>query len=98
VTGRHGSHGDGFEVIVGTNGSLSVPTDELARHGVRPDAHLRLVQVPQPRTPRRRMRGALAESVDAEALDAFEAVLATRNPSTSLLPSNLVLSFRGMLA
>jgi hypothetical protein len=75
VTGCQGSNGDGFEVVVGTDGSLSVTADELARHGVRPGAHLRLVQVPQPRTPRNRMRGALAERVDPEALDAFEAAL-----------------------
>ena len=75
MTERHESNGDGFEVVVGTDGSLNVPADELARHGVRPGAHLRLVQVPQPRTPRRRIYGALAERVDAETLDAFEAAL-----------------------
>ena len=75
MPGGHGSNWDGFEVVVATDGSLSVPADELARHGVCPGARLRLVQVSQPRSPRRRMRGALAERVDAEALDAFEAAL-----------------------
>ena len=37
------SSGDGFEVVVGSDGTLTVPAAELARLGVRPGAHLRLV-------------------------------------------------------
>lgn len=62
---------EGFEVVVGTDGALTVPADELARHGVRPGAHLRLVQEPQARVLRRSVRGTLAGVVDAEALGAF---------------------------
>lgn len=68
-------NGEGFEVVVGTDGALAVPAEELARHGVRPGAHLRLVQERQPRAPRRRARGALAGVIDAEELDAFEVAL-----------------------
>lgn len=67
--------GEGFEVVVDPDGALRVPADELARHGVRAGAHLRLVHEPQPRERRRRVHGALAGVVDAAALDAFEAAL-----------------------
>jgi hypothetical protein len=60
-------NGEGFEVVVGTDGILRVPAEELARHGVRPGAHLRLVH--QPQAQRRRARGALAGVVTAAALD-----------------------------
>lgn len=65
----------GFEVVVDADGTLTVPAEELARHGVRPGAHLRVVQEPQPRTPRRSARGALAGVIDAKQLDAFEVAL-----------------------
>jgi hypothetical protein len=68
-------NGEGFEVVVGTDGALRVPAEELARHGVRPGAHLRLVHQPQPPAQRRRARGALAGVVNAAALDALEAAL-----------------------
>jgi hypothetical protein len=68
-------NGEGFEVVVGTDGILRVPAEELARHGVRPGAHLRLVHQPQPQAQRRRARGALAGVVTAAALDALEAAL-----------------------
>jgi hypothetical protein len=68
-------NGEGFEVVVGTDGALTVPAEELARHGVRAGAHLRLVQDRQPRVPRRSARGILAAVIDAEELDAFEVAL-----------------------
>jgi hypothetical protein len=61
--------GDGFEVVVGNDGALTVPADELARHGVRPGAHLRVVPEEQPARERKRMAGALAGSVPAEAVE-----------------------------
>ena len=64
-----------FEVVVDTDGALRVPAEELARHGVRPGAHLRLIPQLPPRTQRRRAHGALAGVVDAVALDVFEAAL-----------------------
>lgn len=67
---------EGLEVVVGTDGALTVPADELARYGVRPGAHLRLVEQPQARAPRRSARGILAGVIDAEALDAFTTALA----------------------
>lgn len=68
-------NGEGFEVVVGTDGDLRVPAEELARHGLRPGAHLRLVHQPQPPAQRRRARGALAGVVTAAALDGLEAAL-----------------------
>jgi hypothetical protein len=35
---------ESFEVVVSSDGSLTVPAAELARHGVRPGAHLQLVK------------------------------------------------------
>lgn len=68
-------NGECFEVVVGTDGALTVAAEELARHGVRPGAHLRLVQEPQPPAPKRSARGALAEVINSEELDAFEVAL-----------------------
>jgi hypothetical protein len=68
-------NGEDFEVVVDTDGALRVPAEELARHGVRPGAHLRLIPQLQPRTQRRRAHGALAGVVDAAALKALEAAL-----------------------
>lgn len=67
--------GEGFDVVVGTDGALTVPAEELARHGVRPGAHLRLVQEPQSRASRRSARGALAGVIASGELDAFEVAL-----------------------
>ncbi len=75
VTAPAAPNGESFEVVVGTDGALTVPAEELARHGVRPGAHLRLVQEPQPPAPRRSARGALAEVINSEELDAFEVAL-----------------------
>ena len=68
-------HEEGFEVVVGADGALTVPADELARRGVCPGAHLRLVQEPPSQVPRRSVRGALAGIIDTEALNAFEVAL-----------------------
>jgi hypothetical protein len=68
-------NGEGFEVVVDTDGARRVPAEELARCGLRPGAHLRLVHHPQPPAQRRRARGALTGVVTAAALDAFEAAL-----------------------
>ncbi len=68
-------HDEGFEVVVGTDGALSVPADELARHGVRPGAHLRLVPDTPWSAPTRSVRGALSDVVDTATLDAFEVSL-----------------------
>jgi hypothetical protein len=59
--------GDGFEVVVGSDGTLSVPADELARHGVPPGAHLRVV--PEHDPPERKfMMGALEGTLPPEAV------------------------------
>jgi hypothetical protein len=62
-------NGNGFEVVVGSDGALTVPAAELARRGVRPGAHLRLVPEEQLTGERKRMAGALAGSVPAEAVE-----------------------------
>ncbi len=51
---------DGFEVVVGDDGSLSIPATELASHGLRPGAHLRIV--PEPHHVAQRSDAAQAES------------------------------------
>lgn len=67
---------DGFEVVVGSDGILSVPAAELARHGVHPGAHLRLVlDQPQP-AKRKSMKGAFEDTYSPEAIDAFVDALA----------------------
>ena len=62
-------------VLVAAVAPVVVPAEELARHGVRPGAHLRLVQESPPRAPRRSSRGALAGVIAHEELDAFEVAL-----------------------
>jgi hypothetical protein len=62
------SDAEGFHVVVAEDGSL--PARELARLGVRPGEQIRLI--PEQRPPvRRRMAGALAATVPAEAVDAL---------------------------
>jgi hypothetical protein len=68
-------NGESFEVVVDADGALHVPADELARHGVCPGAHLRLVRQMQPQKQHRRAHGALVGVVDTAALDALEAAL-----------------------
>jgi hypothetical protein len=66
----------GFEVVVGSDGTLSVPAEELARHGVHPGAHLRVVPEGAPVPPKRRSaRGILADAVPPEAVDEMVRVL-----------------------
>jgi hypothetical protein len=59
---------DGFDVVVSDDGTLTVPAAELARHGVRPGSHVRLV--PRQRSSRpRRLAGALANTVPPAAVE-----------------------------
>jgi hypothetical protein len=59
---------DGFEVVVGDDGMLTVPAAELAHYGVPPGTRLRLV--PEQRHPRRkRIVGALKDTVPAAAVE-----------------------------
>jgi hypothetical protein len=67
---------DGFEVVVDDDGNLRVPADELARHGVRPGAHLRLVPEQREGPKRRSARGMFANRVQPGDLDEFEAAMA----------------------
>jgi hypothetical protein len=70
MTSAPASSDDGFEVVVSPGGTLTVPAAELARHGVRPGAHLRLVPA-QPMPERKSVRGALAGTVRREAVEAL---------------------------
>ena len=64
------SRGDGLQVVVGSDGTLMVPAAELARHGVRPGAHLRLVVEEQEPSPKRKsVMGALADKFPPEVAD-----------------------------
>lgn len=69
MTNTPAGSGDGFEVVVGSDGALTVPAAELASHGVRPGAHLRLVPAQQAAAGRKRMAGALAGSVPVEVVE-----------------------------
>lgn len=55
----------GFEVVVDENGSI--PAEALARFGIRPGAHLRVVE--EPVTPRKKLRGILKDEISPEAVD-----------------------------
>jgi hypothetical protein len=95
--------GDGFEVVVGRDGALTVSAAELATHGVRPGAHLRVVVDPegsdsaddhdeqrQERPSRKSVRGALAHMVTPEGVDAFvEALAETKAERISSLDASL---------
>ena len=65
----------GLDVVVDPDGTLRVPAAELARHGVRPGSHLRIVTDPMTPAPRRSARGALAGTAAADDIDALLAAL-----------------------
>lgn len=67
----HAPDGDGFHVVVADDGSL--PAAELARLGVRPGAHLRLV--PEQRSAHERVSafGYLSQVISADEADALSA-------------------------
>lgn len=61
---------DGLDVVVNADGGVTVSADELARLGVRPGAHLKLV--PQQKSSKRQsLKGALAGAVPSEVIDDF---------------------------
>ena len=67
------SAGDGFDVVVGGAGTLRVSAAELARPGVAPGAHLRVVPEPGPAAragarpaARPKLRGRLVGKIPAE--------------------------------
>jgi len=73
------SAGDGFEVVVGGDGSLTVPAAEMARYGVAPGAHLRVVPEPDPPehekfqpAARTKLRGLLVGRIPAEDILTWE--------------------------
>ena len=74
------SSAEPFEVVVEQDGSIRVPADQVARLGLRPGEHLRLVRGPESeRAPRRSVRGlGLAEIAPEDVLtwDDFEAASA----------------------
>ncbi|MBW0114463.1 hypothetical protein [Pseudonocardia abyssalis] len=70
------SNDDGFDVVVADDGS--VPAAELARHGVQPGTHLRLVVTDEPATPERRggrSAGKLAGTVAPEVIEEWSRAL-----------------------
>jgi len=76
----------GLDVVVDPDGALRVPADELARHGVRPGSHLRIVSDVSQAGPRRSVRGALAGTLTTDELNgllrALDDVRAERVVST----------------
>ena len=76
--------GDGYHVVVAEDGS--VPASDLARLGLRPGTHLRLVPEPADAPGRRSARGALASLVTSKDVDAFEKAMEdARAERTALL-------------
>jgi hypothetical protein len=66
---------ESFDVVVGSDGSLTGPAAELARHGVRPGTHLRLVKPRDAGRPRGRSAGKLAGVVPDEVIRAWSQAL-----------------------
>jgi hypothetical protein len=84
------STGNGFDVVVGGGGTLSVPAAELARHGVAPGAHLRVVpasDAPEREgsrpAPRRKLRGLLVGKIPAEDILTWEDFEATHRANVA---------------
>lgn len=98
VTTPAAPNGDGFDVGGGADCALTVPAEELARDGVRPGAHLRLVQEPQLPAPRRSARGALAGSSTPRRSRSSKPHSKTPRPSASLPPSGAGCESRRRLA
>lgn len=68
---------ESFEVVVDDDGALMVPAAELARHGVRPGTHLRVVVPGEPSTRRAGpSAGKLAGLVPAELIEEWSQALA----------------------
>lgn len=65
----------GLDVVVDPDGTLHVPAAELARHGVRPGSHLRIVTGQAESGSRRSARGSLTGTVGATDIDALLAAL-----------------------
>ena len=61
----------GLDVVVGADGALHVPADELARHGVHAGSHLRIVTEPPRAGTRRSARGAFAGTVSTHDVEAL---------------------------
>ena len=58
----------GIDVTVDPDGTLHVPAAELARHGVQPGSHLRIVTPHKLPASRRSVRGTLTGTADVDAL------------------------------
>ncbi len=65
----------GIDAVVDPDGALRIPAQELARHGVRPGSHLRIITDAPAAPPRRSARGALADAIDPTTVDALLAAL-----------------------
>lgn len=65
------SAADNFEVVVGADGGID--PDDLARHGVRPGEHLRIVHLELKRPPFRSVAGSLAGIAPSLTWEDFEA-------------------------
>jgi hypothetical protein len=69
VSSTASPHPDGgLDVVVDPDGTLHVPAAELARHGVQPGSHLRIVTPHEVPVSRRSVRGTLTGTADVDAL------------------------------
>lgn len=67
---------DDLEVVVNEDGGVTIPSSELARRGIRPGTHLRVVPEQRSASRRRSARGMFAHVVKPGDMDAFEAAMA----------------------
>ncbi|MBW0114303.1 hypothetical protein [Pseudonocardia abyssalis] len=58
----------GLDFVVDPDGPLHVPDAEVARHGVQPGSHLRIVTAHKVPAYRRSVRGTLTGTADVDAL------------------------------
>ncbi len=65
----------GLDVVVDPDGTLHVPAAELARHGVHPGSHLRIVTDRRAPVSRRSARGSLTGTATAHDIDTLLAAL-----------------------
>ena len=70
------AHDDGLDVVVDADGGVRIPATELARHGIRPGAHLCVVLEQREAPHRRSARGLFADRVRPGDMDEFVEVMA----------------------
>jgi hypothetical protein len=71
TTPPHNDGPDVLDVVVNADGGVTIPAAELARRGIRPGMHLRVVPAQREAPRRRSARGLFADRVAPGELDQF---------------------------